>query len=1239
MFYSPFQTVLTTLAELRTSSFGSFLNDANARLQSYATDKSSQNKRGEKERSRPYSEKSKNKFARKAGKPDREKADILSKPKDTKKLEEWHNYVESASSEVAPQQHANFHGLPIVHLGPPADDTVRCSGFTTPPAVDTPPPVPYFPDQFQVNTLLSGVSNRLSQISENSLEIPSKPLTDTKISELEQRLQQRFEHRFQHIEKSKSELKAANTELRIINHELGQHLRFITTELGNTNSELIQRNRDLQERIEDITLQLQVTYSELRTTYTELSELRFKVEEEVMDASRLAPIARSLADQQDKARRVKDAQDIFAIITRNAERSGTRVPPYDFIELIGKGAFGRVYKCRDQKTGNLVAIKIVNIDEQDWSEGLGIGDTEADKNIADFKKEVSILRQLKDNNAKNVNVIHDAFDFHSQLWIVSDYCTGGSIRTLLRPFEKNGKAQGLPEQFIIPIARELAAAIKSMHDLHIIHRDIKCANVYITEDGNIQLGDFGIVGVIDHDNTKRKTVVGTPHWMPREIIESLGDKFTTEGYGSEIDIWSYGCTVYEMATGAPPYSRTHIDMLPTRLEEAPPRLEGDQYSEELKDLIAFCLNPDKQERPTADDVMEHPYIKDTSHRFPARALVRLIEKFKIWEHGGGSRASLWMDGPTDVRNNRSEDGPESDESEDDVEGWNFSTSDSFDQEFGRRISQLPPGALDDWQWDVPHATGLPPLQTQNISIAERIKREHSELSANRGEQSLARLYDPSDPSGYQLKTPVTQPVSDQSTTPSDLPLRDFTDNAPTRESMIEIDLDEAGVGETATSTFAMHMNQMNAINEDTVRPLGHGNPNDDDDDNYYGYGQFDDKRATMEWSFASATPAIKRETMQWTFPAAASAAASDVSVEVATSKPKRGTMDWTFGTAESASPDKSSMSRSASFSDDLAPGFRPQLKHTVTEPIGQFGDFQHTTGLAFNPPNRESVRSLIDLDAGIAERVRAGNEILRPDTASSQLTDATSGNPFDLEDDLEQREVDRNRFSYHKQYRSEGGEMVKRLSHKTMQMHARGNSLSSTESELGPASQPMQPGFPSLAPPMGFDALDQDLGLATPIDSDSNQWPSFENTFDSFDSSPQYLPAPTDDMRLPRLGDFAPRANGLSVPASSRDPSNEPRGPKIDFPLIQPPHPEALTENVEDSLLEGELGRMLDDCAFSLAAVQKALMQHAGVEEDEEVGGADVDSGFDSTNEATDLTARRKPRKSPRLPVAESFPQ
>ena len=121
---------------------------------------------------------------------------------------------------------------------------------------------------------------------------------------------------------------------------------------------------------------------------------------------------------------------------------------------------------KNRETQQVVAVKVIEVDMSDYE-----APTEAkDDTIEDFRKETSILRQLKDSRAKNVNVLYEAFAFSSQLWIVSEYCPGGSVHTLMKANPKIG----LEEKFIIPIARELGIALQYVHAAGVIHRDIKC---------------------------------------------------------------------------------------------------------------------------------------------------------------------------------------------------------------------------------------------------------------------------------------------------------------------------------------------------------------------------------------------------------------------------------------------------------------------------------------------------------------------------------------------------------------------------------------------------------------------------------------------------------------------------------------------------------------------------------------------------------------------------------------------
>jgi serine/threonine protein kinase len=123
------------------------------------------------------------------------------------------------------------------------------------------------------------------------------------------------------------------------------------------------------------------------------------------------------------------------------------------------------FSSKSIETGEIVAVKIIHIDKSDYEE---VPEAK-DDNMNALITEISVLRQLRDSKARNVNALYDAFSIHSQLWIITEFCPGGSVWTLMKPFK-----DGLQERFIIPIARETAIGLKYIHEAGIIHRDLKC---------------------------------------------------------------------------------------------------------------------------------------------------------------------------------------------------------------------------------------------------------------------------------------------------------------------------------------------------------------------------------------------------------------------------------------------------------------------------------------------------------------------------------------------------------------------------------------------------------------------------------------------------------------------------------------------------------------------------------------------------------------------------------------------
>nr|CDS25452.2 STE20:SPS1 proline alanine rich protein [Hymenolepis microstoma] len=281
---------------------------------------------------------------------------------------------------------------------------------------------------------------------------------------------------------------------------------------------------------------------------------------------------------------------------------------YEIVKSIGQGATSTVHEALCKPLNRKCAMKIINLDKSNTSASL-----------EEINREIKSMKNMKN---ENIVAYYASFVDKTELCIVMDLCQRGSLLDVIKFIQsKRDITYGVFDEYTIAtILKDVLRGLAYIHEGGLVHRDLKCGNLLVKDDGVIQIADFGVAGFLASQplsetgsmGPRRFTFVGTPCWMAPEVMQQTG------GYNHKADIWSIGITTIEMATGQAPYAKyTPMKVLMLTLKNDPPDIDTGatvsnqyvEYGHKFRKFTKSCLTKDPAQRPTAKELLSHSYVK------------------------------------------------------------------------------------------------------------------------------------------------------------------------------------------------------------------------------------------------------------------------------------------------------------------------------------------------------------------------------------------------------------------------------------------------------------------------------------------------------------------------------------------------------------------------------------------------------------------------------------------------------
>jgi NIMA (never in mitosis gene a)-related kinase len=263
---------------------------------------------------------------------------------------------------------------------------------------------------------------------------------------------------------------------------------------------------------------------------------------------------------------------------------GSVVQNFQIEKFLGKGSYGAVYRVKRQKDGKIYAMKQINTQKM------------TQKEREDAVNEIRILASVE---SPYIIKFNEAFVHNMNLYIITEYAGNGDMFQRLRRLAQ--KRQMMPEDKAWVFFIQLSIGIQALHRNNILHRDLKSANVFLSNKNMIKIGDLGVAKLLAATRAMAKTQIGTPYYVSPELWKN-------KPYNAKSDIWALGCLLYEMVVGKPPFDSNDMRGLARKVMRGVYPPISSHYSQDIKDVITKLLAVNPAHRPSIDDVLQMPQV-------------------------------------------------------------------------------------------------------------------------------------------------------------------------------------------------------------------------------------------------------------------------------------------------------------------------------------------------------------------------------------------------------------------------------------------------------------------------------------------------------------------------------------------------------------------------------------------------------------------------------------------------------